>query len=254
MEKTWITFDLDGTLMQNPFVGWVFPEIEEIILAHAGQELDIRSRLVEEHERRMKNNDIVAAYDWDDIVQQFVQTLNVSVQIDIESLVRKHSVDQKVYVLESCIISVLQRLKQDFRLAAVTNGYKKYQLPVLQALGLDELFDAIVTPDEVGYAKPDREIFQSLLDEGEIRAHVGDRVDHDVCVARRLGTRSIFIYKRLPQELKELNPAERAVHPLGRTIVENKWSKESGKSVTEQTFTLYPDCIIHSIGELPFCL
>jgi len=27
MTKLWITFDLDGTLMQNPFGKWVFPEI-----------------------------------------------------------------------------------------------------------------------------------------------------------------------------------------------------------------------------------
>jgi putative hydrolase of the HAD superfamily len=254
MERQWLTFDLDGTLMQNPFVGFVFPEIEETIRKHHGEALDVKRKLIEEHEQRMQKNEIVAAYDWDDIAQQLIQTLDLSVQIDIENLVRKHSTGEKVYVLEECIPSVLKRLKGQFKLAAVTNGYRRYQLPVLEALGLDVYFDAIITPDEAGYAKPDRDIFQPLLAEGSVRAHVGDRVDHDVCVAHRLGVPSIFICKKMPQEIKGLSPVARAKHQLGKQLVESKWCKESGQPTTTQTFTLYPDMIIHSIGELPLCL
>lgn len=31
MVKRWITFELDGTIMQNPFIDYVFPEIHNAI-------------------------------------------------------------------------------------------------------------------------------------------------------------------------------------------------------------------------------
>ena len=73
MKKKWITFDLDGTLMQNPFVDHVFPEIERRILLKNNKLENIVGQLVTEHETRLKDGRTAAAYDWDDIVMHYLK-------------------------------------------------------------------------------------------------------------------------------------------------------------------------------------
>ncbi|MGV2720150.1 UNVERIFIED_CONTAM: hypothetical protein PO554_27185, partial [Klebsiella pneumoniae] len=64
MNKRWITLDLDGTLMQNPFGAWVFPEVASTVSRKLGREHDIVAELIAEHEKRMALRQWVAAYDW----------------------------------------------------------------------------------------------------------------------------------------------------------------------------------------------
>ena len=61
MKKKWITFDLDGTLMQNPFVGHVFPEIERRILLENDKLENVIGQLVTMHETRSTNGRTAAA-------------------------------------------------------------------------------------------------------------------------------------------------------------------------------------------------
>ncbi|GAA0330493.1 TIGR02253 family HAD-type hydrolase [Bacillus carboniphilus] len=254
MEK-WITFDLDGTLMQNPFVEWVFPEIESTVLEKAGGELQVKDALVAEHNRRMKENLITEAYDWDDILKQFLQESDIDLQIDIEELVIKHSIHPKVYLLENEIIDTLLKIKgKGYQLAVATNGYYKYQFPVLETLQLSGLFDLTITPEEVGYAKPDVRMIQSLSNKGKILAHVGDRIDHDVNIANQLGIPSVLIMRRLPEEYTKLTPIERAKHPGCIDLCRQKWEKETRNEFGPFTSELVPTYIIHSITELETCL
>jgi putative hydrolase of the HAD superfamily len=252
MKKQWITFDLDGTLMQNPFVDWVFPEIEaQIRSKHPSKEFEVKSKLVDEHNRRMGENKIVDAYDWDDIVNQLICDEGLSIEIDIEELVQKHSTTDKVYLLEHSILDVLKGLKdRGYMLAAVTNGFRKYQLPVMKALGLVEYFDDIITPDLVGVGKPDTGMFKHLSEDGEIIAHIGDRVDHDVHVGKVLGVKTILINRKLSDELQALDPIERTAHILGKKLVEEKFVREIGNSDLGDSLMYLPDAIICTLDEL----
>ena len=77
--------------------------------------------------------------------------------------------EPKVYLLEKSVCEVLGELKRNgFSLAVVTNGFTKYQLPVMNVLKLTEHFDLIVTPEEAGFAKPDKRVYNSVLKHGEI--------------------------------------------------------------------------------------
>ncbi|GAK14631.1 hypothetical protein [Geomicrobium sp. JCM 19039] len=60
--KKYITFDLDGTLMQNPFVSYVFPEIEDIAKEKGVKDVSVKQLLVQEHNKRMGTGRIVDAY------------------------------------------------------------------------------------------------------------------------------------------------------------------------------------------------
>ncbi|MDF2717685.1 MAG: haloacid dehalogenase, partial [Paenibacillus sp.] len=114
-------------------------------------------------------------------------------------LVLKHSTAPKIYLLEETVIPTLLKLKElGFSLATVTNGFYKFQYPVMKRLGISGLFDEIVTPELAGCGKPDVGIFRGLQESGQIVAHVGDRLDHDVYLANRSGIPSVLIYRDLP--------------------------------------------------------
>lgn len=249
--KRWITFDLDGTVMQNPFAGWVFPEIESIVCSASGQNMQVTDRLVHEHERRIRNRQQLEAYDWDDILKQILSELDLSVQIDIEQLVKQHSVPPKVYLLEDDVIGALMEIKEKgFLLAAATNGYLKYQQPVLEALGLMDVFDKVSTPDQCGCAKPNVAMLKVLDDEGGIAAHVGDRIDHDVCPANELGVTSVWIHRQLPVELQNISPGERNRSEMCLALCREKWTKETKGCNSDFREGCIPDLVVHSLNEI----
>ncbi|WP_062350818.1 HAD family hydrolase [Bacillus kwashiorkori] len=226
MKKGWITFDLDGTLMQNPFSKWVFPEIERKV-KEKKPSAEVVKALVTEHYRRMGKKEFVAAYDWQNMLDEFLINEGINIEINIAKLVRTFATPSKVYLLERIIPEVLKKLKVDnFLVAAVTNGFYDYQIPVMETLEIDYLFDEIITPDHVGYAKPDVGIFRTLLKKGNVLMHVGDRIDHDVMLANEFGSISIWINKDLPKNLQSIKPVQRMQTYDGQLLSAKKWKEE----------------------------
>lgn len=246
----WISFDLDGTLMQNPFVGYVFPELEDIISKNINTDESVVDLLVAEHNHRMQQGKIVEAYDWDDIVQKLLKKYELSLQVNVEEIVIRHSVAPKIYLLDDDVINSLQYLKdKGYYLAVVTNGFYKYQAPVLKQLKIYDLFDLIVTPDRCGYAKPNAKILDEVRKKGQVVAHVGDRIDHDIVMANEEGIQSIFINRRLPSEVEKLTIDER-IHWSGlKDFLLEKLRKELGQEVQWKE-TVLPNKIITNIAEL----
>ncbi|NOU93917.1 HAD-IA family hydrolase [Paenibacillus sp. LMG 31456] len=254
--KRWITFDLDGTLMQNPFGSWIFPEIEGILSGELNSPYEAKKELLAKHESLLLSGQIVAAYDWDSIVKGLSQELGLNRQFNIEEMVLKHSVWPKIYLLDDTVLPALKRLKEEgYSVAAVTNGYYKYQYPVMKALGLTEWLDEIVTPERVGYAKPDVRMVDGLLQGGEIVAHVGDRLDHDITIANRIGVAPVLINRSMPEELLALNPKERTqsetlLKLLGKLAVQEN-PELSGAPLSDSYIPAY---VISNLGELFNCL
>lgn len=208
--KKYITFDLDGTLMQNPFVSYVFPEIEDIAKEKGVKDVSVKQLLVQEHNKRMGTGRIVDAYNWDDIVTELFDSMNLVWNTEVEQIVKNHATEGKVYLLDEEVIPVLEQLRaRGYTLVAATNGFLKYQLPVMDFLGLTPRFDHVLTPDITGYAKPDPRMLNSIFTDGQIVAHVGDRVDHDVYMANASGWSSIFITSTLRAPLLNRTPQER---------------------------------------------
>lgn len=252
MEKKWITFDLDETLMQNPFKGWVFPEIVEMIKYNLeDKDVDIMELIVDEHYKKMSNNQILEAYDWEHIVEELLEKLNLKIKIDIEKMVIKHCEVPKIHLLEETILSSLQRIKdKGYALAVATNGYYKYQYPVLEKLELVGLFDEIITSDSAGCAKPDIQMLNILQKEGKLVAHVGDRIDHDILLANNLNIISIFINKKLPSTVLKLPVYKRKESAEFIDFCKEKWIKENKFSKVSFHQECIPDLVVHSISEL----
>lgn len=73
----------------------------------------------------------------------------------------------------------------------------------LEHWGLRQFFEVIAASAEIGYAKPDRMIFEKALELARCRAEesvmVGDRLDNDIVPAKALGMKTVWIKNGLAQ-------------------------------------------------------
>ena len=73
----------------------------------------------------------------------------------------------------------------------------------LKSWSLRQYFDVIVTSAEIGYAKPDKEIFEKALELAKCTAEesvmVGDRLDNDIIPAKAIGMKTIWVKNGLAQ-------------------------------------------------------
>ncbi|WP_274653208.1 HAD family hydrolase [Paenibacillus humicola] len=255
MER-WITFDLDGTLMQNPFGAWIFPEIETLVSEELGAPYKAKMKLLERHERLLHSGQTVAAYDWDALAAELARELGLKRVFSIEELVLKHAVPPKIYLLDDTVIPALDELRREgYKLAAVTNGYYAYQFPVLRSLGLAERLDEIVTPERAGFAKPDTRILDGLRRRGTIAAHVGDRLDHDAALARAAGITPVLVNRSMPDELTALPPGERTNAGPFAAFLQRLAARENPAYAEAPLPDQYrPDYAIRELRELRMCL
>ncbi|MGI9219553.1 MAG: HAD family hydrolase [Woeseiaceae bacterium] len=86
----------------------------------------------------------------------------------------------------------LTALREKYVLIAVTNGNAK-----LEMIGIDDLFDGIVTARTAGAAKPAQQIFDVAVREGGAKAeqtlHVGDHPEFDVNGAMIAGLQAVWV-------------------------------------------------------------
>jgi FMN phosphatase YigB (HAD superfamily) len=89
---------------------------------------------------------------------------------------------------------------QGIRLALVTNGPSDFQRDKLAAVGLIDVFDAIVISGECGVAKPDAAIFRLALErlgaEPEDVWHIGDSISTDVVGAKKAGLSAVWLNRQ----------------------------------------------------------
>ena len=228
-ESLTISFDLDGVVIQNPFSRGVFPWVRRHVWEHTKElrgldSRDAGQRMTEAVNRiwmaRMQQGEFVAAYDWDDILNEASRGLGGPEIPDVAGLVER-------FCGEEGMIAVLPGAREGLELLrangvtmhALTNGFHRYQWPVLVALGIEHYFDTVFTPDRIGYAKPQAGAFHAV---DGLAAHVGDTLVHDIVGANMAGLTSVWMNPGLPSELAPYSPAERASAPLLRTFLEQQ--------------------------------
>lgn len=105
-----------------------------------------------------------------------------------------HSEDEVPYP-DAC--DTLTELKaRGYRLGIIANqnpGLEKR----LEDWGLRQYFDVIVSSAEIGYAKPEREIFEKAFEMAGCTAEesvmVGDRLDNDMLPAKEIGMKTVWM-------------------------------------------------------------
>jgi len=90
------------------------------------------------------------------------------------------------------VTPVLRRLRQDYLLAALSNGNAD-----VFRLEMGELFHFAVSAADVGIGKPDPAMFRAACRQAGVTTdeavHVGDSPEHDIAGARAAGIRSVWV-------------------------------------------------------------
>jgi putative hydrolase of the HAD superfamily len=253
-----IGFDLDGVLMRNPFERCVFPHMHRVfhtspqLRALSVVEAAARSRdaVRAAWKRRLAAADMVGAYDWDAIFREAAESLGGADVPDVAELVRRCcAVPGAIEALPGAHDTLRALRAADHRLVVITNGFAAYQEPVLDALGLLPYFDLVITPDRVGFAKPDPEAFRAA---GELDWFVGDTLLHDVLGARLAGACAAWLTTDLPDTIHTLPTAQRASSPLLGPAVAAAIaaSPYRGLAARASLETCMPDAVVVRLEEI----
>ncbi|GCE15996.1 putative uncharacterized hydrolase YsaA [Tengunoibacter tsumagoiensis] len=93
--------------------------------------------------------------------------------------------------------ALLQQLRPQYKLGMLTNGAPDLQREKVAQIQLEHYFDTIVVSGEVGVGKPEREVFQVVMDGLKVTSSeavmVGDSLPRDMIGAQRCGMRGIWI-------------------------------------------------------------
>jgi putative hydrolase of the HAD superfamily len=107
----------------------------------------------------------------------------------------------------------LESLASRYTLVAVTNGNAK-----LERIGIDHLFDAVVSARSAGAAKPERLIFDAAVRAGGAAAHetlhVGDHPEFYVDGARAAGLAAVWLNRNGHPWPDSLEPPDRTISSL----------------------------------------
>jgi len=93
-------------------------------------------------------------------------------------------------------LEVLDRLRERYPLAVVSDAQSAYAIPELRAVGLLEYFDPVIISGDYGYRKPDARLFQRALDGLKISADkvifIGNDRYRDIFRAQQLGMKTVL--------------------------------------------------------------
>lgn len=181
-----LAFDLDQTLTPRDGAFWRW--IDEESLAAPSAALD-RQRVAELDRSGYGAKPPLLTY--------LAETLGWA-ERDFESRHRRFVAGTlRATVADASVQGLLERLHHSHKLALISNGTSDAQRGKLHKLGLSGYFDVILISDEVGSKKPERAIFERLLNvwraEADSVALVGESPENDVLGARATGMTPIWV-------------------------------------------------------------
>jgi putative hydrolase of the HAD superfamily len=109
------------------------------------------------------------------------------------------------------IDNVLNEIKNNGNIVAMIANQSKAVNERLKNYGIYKYFDDIICSCDVGCEKPDKKIFEILIDKyGNNNSYwmIGDRIDNDIIPANKLGWKTIRILKGSHRNYSEKNKNE----------------------------------------------
>lgn len=222
-----VSFDLDGTLVRSP-AGSAMRSVT------AGWGDDAWADVLAEHERLLRFSPL-AAYDWAAIVAREAARRGQPFDGDLVTPLLRAIDERGVRLLHDGTHEHLDALRAlGARVVVLTNGRREFQQPVLEAAGLLDRIDALVTCDDVGAVKPDAAMFATARGAATRHVHVGDRLDHDVAGALASGATGVLLRTDAPTDAVDLPEFLRRVR------------LSEGESAPE----VIPDAVLHRLDEV----
>jgi putative hydrolase of the HAD superfamily len=128
--------------------------------------------------------------------------------------------EPSAWTLYPDVIDTLAALKQRGVTLAVISNFDSRLVRILDGLGIGSSFADVFVSSRVGYAKPDRRIFDAALSRHDLHAehtiHVGDSEANDLDGARGAGLKGLLIDRDAagPQPADRLNSLQQIVAHL----------------------------------------
>ena len=182
-----VAFDLDYTL--------AIPERDrQTLLDEASEAVDgptlSREAYLDAHRRNLTNRtrepifeDLLADHDTDASAAALADTYREAIT---DALVPVAGVE-----------ALVRELREEYRVGLLTDGPVRAQRAKLDALGWEDLFDAIVITGSLDAGKPDARTFRAELDAlgttADETVYVGDSAELDVAGAHAAGLRAIHV-------------------------------------------------------------
>ena len=125
------------------------------------------------------------------------------------------------------VIPALTRWRSMGRTTVIVSNFDTRIYPILEAHGLDPLFDRIFLSTEIGYAKPDPETFRQvarMLDaQPREILHLGDSLRDDYEAARAAGLHALLMNRKSRLQARDV-PSIHTLEDLTRPMVASGFS------------------------------
>jgi FMN phosphatase YigB (HAD superfamily) len=246
---TWISFDLDGTILEWPMGLAVIGPLRDALAPEP------RAAIRDEYRSRYASDHPVRAFDWDEIHDVVTTRFGLEPFPRIlDAAAHAHWNPDWRYADTNPAFERLRTMGH--KIAIGTNGLAKYQRVPLEKLGVG--YDALLGPDVAGFAKPQAGFLHALpeitndANAMDSLIHVGDLLAQDVLAANRAGAKAVWIWRHMPDAWATLTPHERALNPEMHTIIEHQLEVELARDGRMNTpyETPKPDLIIKDLHEL----
>ena len=214
-----ISFDLDGTLINGPF-GRVLTDLQDHLVS-AGVP-PIKAQIQQRH-RELLTDDPLAAYDWDTIVAQCLQVAGAEQPFDLVDRLGVHVRDSRTRLLHEQTFERLTALHDaGWRVVVLTNGWRRYQEPILDGIGMLSAIDQLLTADDIGQPKPSAAAFAAARGDATRHVHVGDRIDHDIVGGNAAGAQTVLLRADVPVVGSPRQPGSEVFDYLDKLALEQE--------------------------------
>lgn len=188
-----LVFDLDDTLYEElSYVRSGFRHVAEWLAQSEGGSATEYLRALEEDfnlRGRGRNFDV--------LVERF------GIGTAVDRLVRAYREHTPVIAVRPDLLELLGKLRQDYRIFLLTDGWLEVQQRKITALELESLFDRIYYSQSEGlsYAKPHPRFFLRLLAENDLKSSevlmIGNDDAKDIEGARGVGMHTFRVHRML---------------------------------------------------------
>jgi putative hydrolase of the HAD superfamily len=116
--------------------------------------------------------------------RRYINALNFDASPEKMSSVYLTNLSQSVYLIPGAL-EVVSALYPQKHMCMITNGLTSVQKPRIESSGIKSYFSAILISEEIGIAKPDRQIFRLAMDKigsekKEEILMIGDNLNSDI--------------------------------------------------------------------------
>ncbi|MBI51775.1 MAG: hypothetical protein CL779_00965 [Chloroflexi bacterium] len=213
-----ILLDLDDTLVDSRS-SWKqgFQDTFKSYLNDHKHNFDLEEIYLEYTKIVSTKHEITNAQEWSDKLAQagLLEIINKYIKIKI-NIADAWMIFEKSWKKNIKLFSetneILKSLQKNYKLGLVTNGLSEHQRYKIEKFDLKKYFQCILISEEVGFQKPEVEIFNQAAQKLDLSnnqiIHIGDNPSHDVIGANESGMFSCWLKrpKNWYKEIKDVEP------------------------------------------------